>query len=240
MTTEISVPPLCDVFWDRSVRLIPSRYPPVQLFELIAPPADWEVLASIEGLTNDRLRQDRGDISLVPVAERISGPGATPIMAAFTHVGHASRFTSGTYGVYYASDSLEGALAEVIHHNERFLRRTNEPSTRVDLRAYLGTVAGPFHDVRGGYAELHHPTFYGDSQPFASDLRETGSNGILFNNVRLPGSTNIAAFKPKPLAATGRSPHTKQGPNVFLKWDGQRVTEFFRSDEDRWTGVNAA
>ncbi len=66
----------------------------------------------IEGLTNDRLRDQAGDIALVAPVDRICGPGSSPVMAAFTHVGLASRFTDGTFGVYYAGESLETAIAE--------------------------------------------------------------------------------------------------------------------------------
>ena len=57
--------------------------------------------------------------------ERVSGPGATPVMAAFTHLNPGgSRFSDGSYGVYYAAHSLETAIAEVSHHRAIFLRRT--------------------------------------------------------------------------------------------------------------------
>ncbi len=61
------------------------------------------------GLTNDRLRDEIGDIAIVPLAERLAGPGASPIVAAFTHIGFPSRFTDGSFGVYYACKSFDGA-----------------------------------------------------------------------------------------------------------------------------------
>lgn len=41
------------------------------MFEDIADPADWEIVAAIEARTNPRVGQDVGDISLVPVERRI-------------------------------------------------------------------------------------------------------------------------------------------------------------------------
>ncbi len=81
------------VEWQPCYRIIPSRFPPIDLFERIAPPEDWEALIALESLTNDRIRQEVGDISLVPVDERVSGPGASVVMAAFTHLNPSgSRF----------------------------------------------------------------------------------------------------------------------------------------------------
>lgn len=36
------------VRWTRSHRLIPSRFPPIDLFDDISPPEDWELLARAE------------------------------------------------------------------------------------------------------------------------------------------------------------------------------------------------
>ncbi len=54
-------------------------------------------------LVNPRLRNEAGAIHLVPPEERVTGPGATWVMAPFTHFNpNGSRFSDGTYGVYYA------------------------------------------------------------------------------------------------------------------------------------------
>ena len=58
MTTKS--PPTRTLRWNKTYRLVPSRYPPIGLFERIADPADWEMIAHLEGLTNDRLRAEIG------------------------------------------------------------------------------------------------------------------------------------------------------------------------------------
>ena len=78
-------PPLAAVDWPRSVRIVPSRYPAVGLFDRVASQEDLDAVHEIGGLTNDRLRNALGAIDLVPPGERIFGAGTTPIMAAFTH-----------------------------------------------------------------------------------------------------------------------------------------------------------
>ncbi len=227
-------PPVRWVRWRKTYRLVPSRYPPVDLFERIADPADWETLARLEGMTNDRLREELGDISIVPIGERISGPGASPIMAAFTHIGFPSRFTDGSFGVYYASRQFEGALHEVLYHQERFLRRTSEPKTYVDFRTYVGRIAGRLHDVCGGYPDVHNPDSYAHAQALAKQLRIQDSFGIVYDNVRYRAARNIAVFRPRVLAAPQDEPHVVQGPHVRVEWDGTRMARSIVMGESTW------
>ncbi len=72
--------------WTPGYRIIRTIYPPVDLFEDIADPADWELLVSAEAKMNPRIRDLVGNLALVPVSRRISGPGASIVMGAFTHV----------------------------------------------------------------------------------------------------------------------------------------------------------
>ena len=76
-------------------RLIPSRYPTITLYENLLDPEDLELAYELEALTNDRLREEAGDIAHVSPEERIVGPGSSVVMAAFTHVGVESRVSSG-------------------------------------------------------------------------------------------------------------------------------------------------
>jgi hypothetical protein len=64
------------VFWDPAIRIIASRYPPIELFEhFSADPLVWEALIEAEALTNPSVRDEIGQIRLVAPEERISGPG---------------------------------------------------------------------------------------------------------------------------------------------------------------------
>ena len=103
-------------------RIVSSRFPPVSLWDRIANPAEFDALAEIESLTNERLREELGELAHIPRHRRIAGPGTTPIMAAFTHLNpEASRFSDGTFGVFYAARAEATALRETVFHRERFL-----------------------------------------------------------------------------------------------------------------------
>ncbi|SEF83996.1 RES family NAD+ phosphorylase [Marinobacterium lutimaris] len=206
--------------WERAHRLVPSHFPPINLFETVADPEDLEILFEIESLTNDRLRDEAGDLRLVPASERISGPGSTPVMAAFTHIGQASRFTDGRYGVYYAANSLQVAIAETRYHRERFLSATQEPDTEVTLREYISVIQLPLEDIRSdNYAELHHPSDYAPSQRFALEQRNSGASGLLYNSVRQEQGECVALFTPKATSIPA------QGGHYRYVWSGaaQRI-----------------
>ena len=84
-------------------RVIPSRYPQIDLFDRVSSPEDWAVLYAIESLTDPRLRDEVGDIRLVPPEDRLYGAGASWVMAAFTHPpvdGRGGRFNKD-FGLYY-------------------------------------------------------------------------------------------------------------------------------------------
>ena len=107
-------PPLVPIAWKPCRRIVSSRFPPIQLFERVTDPQDLEAIFAVDALTNPRLRDEVGDIRLVPPEGRVSGPGASVIMAAFTHLNPSgSRFSDGAYGVFYAANdtpSLHGAM----------------------------------------------------------------------------------------------------------------------------------
>ncbi|WP_445766751.1 RES family NAD+ phosphorylase [Rheinheimera sp.] len=189
-------------------RIIPSRFPPVALFERILDPSEFEAAYFIESLTNERLRDQVGDISLVPAKERVTGPGSTPIMAAFTHIGNPSRFTDGSYGVYYCANDSATAIAETAFHRAKFLSATNEPDTRIFMREYVGQIVLPMLDVTGAqYIDIHNPDDYQLSQSFARKHKDEDVPGLLYNSVRNKGGLCVAAFKANAMASVTQAAH---------------------------------
>lgn len=227
-----TTPPSSHIRSEQTVRIIPTLYPPLDLFEGLAPPEDWDALFELESTTNDRLRDEVGDISLVPQDERVSGPGSTTIMAPLTHRG-ASRFSDGTYGVYYAGLDLQTAVAESAFSRSQFYSDSGEPASDFDMRAYYGTVDGTLHDVRGGYVAVHDPDNYQAPQSLARELRSQDSYGIAYDSVRNPGGECIAIFRPS-IFKNDRASHTWQGPVFKYHWDGARVTKYFDYDAKKW------
>ena len=217
--------PVTPTQWRTSVRLIPSRYPTVGLFDAIADAADLDAVFVIEALTNPRIRDEVGQLQLVAPDERIVGPGSVPVMAAFTHLNpEGSRFSDGSYGVYYAAQALDTAVAEVGHHRAVFLARTREPAMDVDLRAIHAAIDAPLHDLtsmgRRAAAWLD-PDDYGAPQALGRTLRASASWGVIFPSVRHAGGVCVGLFRPKALH------HPRTGAHIALHWDGQRITHWY-------------
>ena len=96
-----------------------------------------------------------GELHLVPVADRVSGPNASIVMAPFTHLSpQGTRFTDGRFGAYYAAESIDTAIAETRFHRENFLRATSQPPIELEMRCYLADVACELHDLRGSASQM--------------------------------------------------------------------------------------
>jgi hypothetical protein len=220
------------VRWPQAFRVIASRFPPVQVFErLTGNPAAWDVLAALDDATNPRLRDAIGDIRLVPPARRVSGPGASFVMAPFTHVNpKGSRFSDGSYGVYYAARALETAIRETAHHFARFARDSRDPPRREDMRVLLGKIAHKFDDL-DAFPErkaILDPNSYAASRPFGAARRAAGSDGIAYPSVRHEGGRCIAAFWPDAVGIPVQERHLR------YEWDGTRVTRYFDFRREAW------
>lgn len=226
-------PPVGRVVWTPCWRIIPSRFPPIQLFERVADPAVLEAVFELEALTNPRLRDETGDIRLVPPEDRVSGPGSSIVMAAFTHLNpDGSRFSDGSYGVYYTGRDLETAVAETRHHRSRFMAATAEPPTELDMRVYVADLDGALHDVRcsastdaARHAALHDPDDYAASQHLGGALRRSGSDGVVYDSVRHSGGACAAVFRP-PLLSNPR-----QERHLCYVWDGTRIDMVYEKRE---------
>lgn len=216
--------PLTDIQWTPCYRIIPSRFPPISLFEDVADPADLDAVFQIEAMTNSRIRDQVGELSLVPKEDRISGQGSSAIMAAFTHLNpDGSRFSDGSYGVYYAGKTLETSIKESSYHRSRFLSYTLEPPQEIDMRVYTANVDAQFHDIRNlkSVPDLYHPTNYAPAQELAMQLRLSGSNGIAYSSVRDRGGECVAIFRPRLLS------NCRQERHLSYVWDGHQISKIY-------------
>jgi hypothetical protein len=203
-------------------RIIPSQFPPINIFERIVDPAQLEAAWYLESLTNDRLREQAGDINLVPAEDRISGRGSSIVMAAFTHIGRPSRFSDGSFGVYYAAKSLKTAVYETVYHRQRFLLATSEAPGELDMRAFVAKVRKPMRDIRAPrFKHLHHPDDYTPSQHYGQQRREQQDWGLVYNSVRDEGGICIAVFRPPAISIP------TQGAALAYVWDGKRINSVY-------------
>lgn len=215
--------PQAQITWDETHRLVMSRYPPIDLFDDIADPRDWEALALAQSRTNPRIDEEIGDLSQVPVERRLSGEGASWVMAAFTHVSpdRPTRFTDGTYGVYCAADALETAFYEHTFHIGRVYSDAGMSSGWLgQARQLIGSIDAELSDVRGhGFEKIMDPDLssYAEAQVFAIAEKAGDSNGIVYPSQRLREGTCIAAFFPDVVSRARQADHFR------YHWNGERI-----------------
>jgi hypothetical protein len=224
--------PLADVGWPGAVRIIRSLYPPIDLFEDIADPADWPLLIAAEQKTNPRLAESIGQLDLVPPARRVSGPGASYLMSPFVHASadRPSRFSDGRFGVLYAAREFETALLETIHHHQLFMARTQErPGWTSQFREIAMDVKARLHDLRiaGAMAEAAlDANDYAAGQRLGAELKAAGADGVVYPSVRHEGGECVALFYPD-LAHSA-----VQGRHLGYHWNGA-VVDYVRDAGSR-------
>jgi hypothetical protein len=207
----------------------------VDLFERISlDPKDWDAFIALESLVNPRLRQEVGEISMLPPEERLSGPGASYVMAPFTHINpKGSRFSDGSYGVYYAGRAFETALYETIYHFEQFFADADRAVRRSEqMRVLVGVINADFLDITSMPAAesgpILQPGDYGAARALAVDVRAEGANGLVYPSVRHAGGECVAAFRPKAVGIPNQTKHLE------YHWDGARIDKYFDYDAKLW------
>lgn len=202
-------------------RLISSRFPPQSLFDWAESKEELEEIAALEGLTNDRLILEYGNLASISQDDWIGGPGSTPLMAAFTHAGNSRFSDESSMGAYYAADSISTAITETKFHKERFLSASNEPVCTIQMREYIANVQRELIVLnREQHAHLlsPSPSQYPVSQAFARDRRAQRIWGLYYPSVREPDGNCVAIFRPPALSIP------TQGRHFDYHWDGNKIS----------------
>ena len=154
-------------------------------------------------------------------------------MAPFCHVSpdRPSRFADGSYGVYYAGDRFEVALAETMFHFERFMAATQEGPATADYRELVGRIDAELHDLRdaAAFEFALDADDYAGAQALARELRRNhASNGIVWPSVRHAGGEAMAAFWPDVVGVP------IEGRHLCYRWDGNRADAWLIYGEENW------
>ncbi|WP_341991282.1 RES family NAD+ phosphorylase [Azorhizobium sp. AG788] len=195
-----------------SYRVIPSRFPPISVFDTVATASDLEAVMDLAGWTSDRLVADR--LARLDRAEWVFGqPNSSIVMAAFLHVPPSGmRFNSPELGAWYAAADLDTAVVEVAHHLRReAVARSIETETRT-YRVYTSVLEGSYLDIRGqrtGRSDLYDATSYAASQVFGEAIRSGGGNGLIYDSIRKVGGTNVVAYRPRTVTGIVQTLHLR-------------------------------
>lgn len=198
-------------------RIIPSRFPPVDLLKDVAPREHWDFLNQFEGRTNQRLVETNSPRGFVRPEDFVFGSDSHYILGPLTHPNpEGSLLADGSFGVLYAALEFETAAAEVKAQREEFLRYTSEPPIRLDMRVIVLQLNGSLEDLRGNM-----PANVEQSRLLGRKLREQGSYGVVFNSSANPGGTCIGIFRPPVLSQCVQERH------LAFVWDGTSIVESY-------------
>lgn len=191
-------------------RLVPSKFPPIGVFDTVATYADLMQTFDVVGWTNDRQVEHR--VRRLKPADMVYGvPNSSIIMAAFLHVGNdGMRFNGPDLGAWYAAASLNTAVVEVAHHLRRQAAAENREHISRVYRAYSCQIAGQHIDLRGmraTHADLFSSQSYGASQAFGENIRATNGNGIIYESVRHASGHNVCVLRPPLISNVTQTSH---------------------------------
>lgn len=215
-------------------RLVPSKFPPIGVFDAVATPEDALAAMRLEGLTNDRLQISIRRAALFPKEDWLVGQaGAQAVMAAFLHASaDGGRFTGPALGAWYSARSLETAISETKFHSSKRIVASaglNLHAT-IAMREWTHTFDARFVDLRGArerFVELYDPDSYTKSQPFGERVRANGGAGIVYDSVRHSGGTCLVMYRPRMVAPV------KQGVHLEYRWTGEATPAVFQLERLR-------
>lgn len=193
---------LADVRRDLARNIVSLRQSQDLFDDLASDPAEWEIAQEVEEAVKPPTYR-----SHMPVIHR-------PFEDAqwFNAIGwpfrnwQASRFSDGSYGVWYGSDSIETTVYETAYHWFRGLLTDagfdREPvvAERKVYEVACEAALLDFRQATSEYPDLLHPSDYSFPQMVGARIHREGHPGILIQSVRRPKGENAAIFNPAVLA----------------------------------------
>lgn len=188
---------LADVRRDM-MRNIVSLHESEDLFDdLTDDPAEWRLAQRVEDDVKPPLYR-----SATPIIERPFEDAAwfNAIAWPFRRHWQASRFSDGSHGVWYGSDTVETTVHESVHHwVHGLLRDAGYEREAVVAERKVYSVACnaallDFRRVTAGCPDLLHPTDYAFPQSVGARIHHEGHPGLLIQSVRWPAGENVAVF----------------------------------------------
>ena len=123
----------------------------------------------------------------------------------FKHKQH-SRFSDGTYGVWYGSDSVETTIYESAYHwysgliSDAGYEREAVVSERKIYSVACAATLLDFRKAARKYPELVHPSDYTTTHLVGARIHREGHPGLVMQSVRRLDGENVAVFNPAVLS----------------------------------------
>ena len=204
--------PICDIDGPFH-RIIPSRFPPVPLYERLGSSEIQAAAEAFEALTNPRLRAlDRLAKQSAAAAQ---GTGAQNWnLAPFEYPNpEGTTFLGPAFKVLELVDGLIPALIVAVQRREDFLGGSREAAIDVEMRALV-------HPVKGRFVDLTGIPFDGEQAKrwkLGAELYDSQVQGIIFHRPDLPGVRAVTVFDRNALGRAVQSDHFR------FVWNGEGI-----------------
>ena len=181
-----------------SYRLVNSKFPPITLFDDVISHEDFDAVYAIQALTNPRILNELGDLSLLPSNEIPFGiDGVNYVTAPFTHINvDGSRFSDGTFGILYLADTIETAIKETLYHQEKYFKNVSGLHyDTIDMRCLKVIFSADVIDCTD-VAGIYESDDYIKPRELGAQLKKNNVQGIHYHSVRNNNATCWGLFSP--------------------------------------------
>ena len=196
-------------------RLIPSKFPTIDVYERLHSDVFRGVALQLEELTNPRLaakaRLTRGVASVDTDSPQLQNWNHAPF--AYPNP-EGTYFLNPTYRVMEVASDVRAALAWAILRREAFMSRTNEPPAGLDMRMITNLIRSEFVDLRGLPSDIDEAARWDIGRRYY----DQSAAGILFRHPTILGADFLSVFDPAALVSKG-----VQATHYRFRWDGTRI-----------------
>ena len=192
-----------------SYRLVNSKFPPITLFDDVISHEDFDAVYAIQALTNPRILNELGDLSLLPSKEIPFGiDGVNYVTAPFTHINvEGSRFSDGTFGILYLADTIETAIKETLYHQEKYFKNVSGLHyDTVDMRCLKVTFSADVVDC-ADVAGIYESDDYVKARALGAQFKKNNEQGFQYYSVRNKDATCWGLFSPIYVATAIQTKH---------------------------------
>lgn len=193
-------------------RLIPSKFPPIEVYARMLSPELTHVAHQLEELTNPRLAAQK----------RIAATQSEVTLGKLQSWNHApfaykdpagTRFLPPAFGAMEVAADVTAALAWAVKRRETFLDATEQPACFLDMRLFKVPVRGSFVDLRRLPTDLDEK----ERWRLGKTLYDDGAEGVIFHRPGIPDADFLAVFDLACLKPSVQATHYR------FAWDGRAV-----------------
>jgi len=209
MNTPFSQLALVDVHQDVARNIVSLRQSQDLFDDLTDDPAEWLLAQKVEDEVKPPPYRSRTPIIDRPFED---AEWFNAIIWPFKHW-QSSRFSDGTYGVWYGSESVETTVYESAYHWYRGLlsdagyERTEVVAERKVYSVACGAALLDFRKAAAEHPDLLHPSDYVFCQSVGARIKREGHPGLLTRSVRWPAGKNVVIFNPGVLSSPRHNCH---------------------------------